>query len=229
MVTKWCPQSRQSNLLPPRFCLPTCFCLSASASGSALAALVGFQEGGNPRFKGLSFHLPGVICKVQLAFGTHLGESLAVVHLLRLLVKRKRVPEKCPLGHLDNFQKRNLRSRLNSHWVCGARSPCPGQQRPPGWRAGTGEEPVQGVAFRGREGRLYPPPLKTHTPSQPIKEEYANRGPVAPTTMMRGSQLKPASRGPAPRLGRKEWDRGPMGCGKSCHSCHNQEGSRRRW
>lgn len=83
MLTKWCPQSRQSNLLPPRFCLPTCFCLSASTSGSALAAaLVGFQEGRYPRFKGLSFHMPGVVRKVQLAFGTYLGESPAAVHLL---------------------------------------------------------------------------------------------------------------------------------------------------
>lgn len=48
MLTKWCPLSGQSNLLPLQFYLPTCFCLSASASGSALAAaLVRFQEGRN--------------------------------------------------------------------------------------------------------------------------------------------------------------------------------------
>lgn len=79
----WCPQSRLLNLLPPRFCLPTCFCLSAPASGSALAAsLVGFQKGRSPRFKGLLFHLPGIVRMVQLAFGTYLEESPAAVRIL---------------------------------------------------------------------------------------------------------------------------------------------------
>lgn len=35
----------------------------------------------NARFKGLSFHLPGIVRMVQLAFGTCSGES-PTVHLL---------------------------------------------------------------------------------------------------------------------------------------------------
>lgn len=66
MLSKRCLQSCQLNL-QLHSNLPTCFCRSASASGSALAAaLVGFPEGKKPRFKGLSFHLPAIARKTNL-------------------------------------------------------------------------------------------------------------------------------------------------------------------
>lgn len=142
-VSRAAPARASVEPSAPRFCSPTCFCLSGSAWDRRSP-----PHGLHVR-KGEAHDLKGSAAtarsrsQVQLALGAYSGESPAAVHLLHRLVKVKRITETVPLVTLTICKSETC-------------APAEGRTEPAGSGAptlragGNRAEPRTGVAYRGR-------------------------------------------------------------------------------
>lgn len=179
-VSRAAPARASVEPSAPRFCSPTCFCLSGSAWDRRSP-----PHGLHVR-KGEAHDLKGSAAtarsrsQVQLALGAYSGESPAAVHLLHRLVKVKRITETVPLVTLTIGKAKLV---LQPRAALSLR----GAEPPPCGQAGTGRSPGQAWPTVGETRRPGPPPRNVSL-SRPIKVAYANRAPVAPATVTHYSQ-----------------------------------------